>query len=305
MEISNTHPVDEPTEGFFLIILEHPGRVRSSGYTSISTARSIDPIPIIQLAYRDENGNVITEYPAFAESVSFVVSATLASKDGSKDILSINSIYRYSDTLDSPTTSTSSKPSNTALQYPEASRVSGDIESQPDPSSSDGSSPAQRRPPAVPGSSGTSSFTDPVRAPSFPSMLDTNPAAVPVASQDHHPLFGNTVSPSYSAKDLVGRQGIFFVFGNLCVRLEGIFRLKFKLVHLMLGLNPPLPRTLTTVISNQFESHSWRTFPGMGKISDLARNFVDQGVVKIIRKAQPAKRARSLDEGDSARERTR
>ncbi|KAI9201876.1 velvet factor-domain-containing protein [Polychytrium aggregatum] len=94
------------------------------------------------------------------------------------------------------------------------------------------------------------------------------------------PLFGNLVSPSQFAQGLDHATGVFFIFSNLCIRMEGSFRLQFTLVDLQ------LPKVLASAMSDIFVSHSWRTFPGMTKITPLTQHFVDQGVVKIVRKAQ-------------------
>ncbi|KAI9208370.1 velvet factor [Polychytrium aggregatum] len=101
------------------------------------------------------------------------------------------------------------------------------------------------------------------------------------------PLFGTLVSPSYLARGLDKIMGVFFIFGNLCVRIEGSFRLKFTLVDLKVADANPNPVVLTSVMSDVFESFSWRNFPGMAKISPLTKHLLDQGVVKIVRKAQP------------------
>ncbi|KAI9199430.1 uncharacterized protein BJ171DRAFT_213886 [Polychytrium aggregatum] len=51
----------------------------------------------------------------------------------------------------------------------------------------------------------------------------------------------------------------------------------------------PLPVTLLSMVSDAFRAYRWREFPGMMKITPLAKHLVMQGVVKVIRKVRPKK----------------
>jgi Velvet factor len=66
----------------------------------------------------------------------------------------------------------------------------------------------------------------PVRGPpDDPTNLSTQPSAQRL-------LYGSLVSSSYSLVDLSGQRGIFFVFPDVSVRIQGKFRLGINLSRL-------------------------------------------------------------------------
>lgn len=75
-------------------------------------------------------------------------------------------------------------------------------------------------------------------------------------------------------------DGGFFVFGDLSVKLEGQFRLKFS----MFEISNYSATNLKSVYSNVFQVYPSKTFPGMLESTFLSRSFSDQGVRIRIRK---------------------
>ncbi|KAI9333946.1 hypothetical protein DFJ73DRAFT_613955, partial [Zopfochytrium polystomum] len=69
-------------------------------------------------------------------------------------------------------------------------------------------------------------------------------------------LFGSLVSPCQFLTDLTGVKGAYFVFPELCVRVEGTFRLKIVVSDLssvgmaLVGVGPA--RTIATTITQPF-----------------------------------------------------
>jgi hypothetical protein len=70
------------------------------------------------------------------------------------------------------------------------------------------------------------------------------------------------------------------VFGDLSVKLEGQFRLKFS----MFEISSYGASNLKSIYSNIFQVYPAKTFPGMLESTFLSRSFSDQGVRIRIRK---------------------
>ncbi|KAI7898727.1 velvet factor-domain-containing protein [Cokeromyces recurvatus] len=93
-------------------------------------------------------------------------------------------------------------------------------------------------------------------------------------------LSGQTSSSMYKLKDVNNHDGGFFVFGDLSVKLEGQFKLKFS----MFEISKTGVTNLKSIYSNIFQVYSSKTFPGVLESTFLSRSFSDQGVRIRIRK---------------------
>ncbi|KAI9280669.1 velvet factor [Sporodiniella umbellata] len=93
-------------------------------------------------------------------------------------------------------------------------------------------------------------------------------------------LSGQTTSSMYKLKDINNQDGGFFVFGDLSVKLEGEFRLKFC----MFEINSLGASNLKCIYSDAFQVYSSKNFPGMLESTFLSRSFSDQGARIRIRK---------------------
>ncbi|SPO04808.1 uncharacterized protein DNG_07493 [Cephalotrichum gorgonifer] len=102
----------------------------------------------------------------------------------------------------------------------------------------------------------------------------------PVSCQNGNPLFGTQVSSLHKLKDTNNQDGGFFVFGDLSVKVEGRFRLKFTLYEVSNGE----VSQLGDITSRVFEVYSPKVFPGMEESTFLTRSFSDQGVRLRLRK---------------------
>lgn len=102
----------------------------------------------------------------------------------------------------------------------------------------------------------------------------------PVSCQNGNPLFGTQVSSLHKLKDTNNQDGGFFVFGDLSVKVEGKFRLKFTLYEVSNGEVSQLGE----ITSRVFEVYSPKVFPGMEESTFLTRSFSDQGVRLRLRK---------------------
>ncbi|MCJ1317587.1 hypothetical protein MMC15_002912 [Xylographa vitiligo] len=93
-------------------------------------------------------------------------------------------------------------------------------------------------------------------------------------------LAGTLVSSLHRLKDIDNTDGGFFVFGDLSVKVEGDFRLRFSLFEMF--------KTeviyIKSMLSDVFTVHAAKSFPGMSESTFLSRSFGDQGVRLRIRK---------------------
>ncbi|KAI0907082.1 velvet factor-domain-containing protein [Ustulina deusta] len=114
--------------------------------------------------------------------------------------------------------------------------------------------------------------------------------------QDHGPdemppanlMSGTMVSSLHRLKDPGDQEGAFFVFGDLTIRREGNYCLRFDLLQMEFGVSsdPDSLVTVTSVTSNPFRVYSQKNFPKQQKNEStfLTRSFSDQGVRLRVRK---------------------
>ncbi|KAK4200837.1 velvet factor-domain-containing protein [Triangularia verruculosa] len=95
-------------------------------------------------------------------------------------------------------------------------------------------------------------------------------------------LAGTVVSSLYNLKDTNNSQGGFFVFGDLSVKKEGVFRLEFILFEIKSQTKDCWQ--LSSCISDPFQVYANKAFPGLQESTFLTRTFSDQGVRLRLRK---------------------
>ncbi|KAL8683570.1 MAG: hypothetical protein Q9186_000482 [Xanthomendoza sp. 1 TL-2023] len=86
-------------------------------------------------------------------------------------------------------------------------------------------------------------------------------------------LSGSLVSSLHRLKDVDNSDGGFFVFGDLSVRVEGEYRLRFSLFEMC---NTEVVY-IKSILSSPFEVWTSKSFPGMLESTFLSRSFGDQG----------------------------
>ncbi|EFR03838.1 hypothetical protein MGYG_06837 [Nannizzia gypsea CBS 118893] len=96
-------------------------------------------------------------------------------------------------------------------------------------------------------------------------------------------LTGTLVSSLHRLKDINNKDGGFFVFGDLSVRVEGEFRLMFDLFELK-GAKRDQAIHIKRTSSNPFKVLPPKSFPGMAESTFMSKSFADQGVKLRIRK---------------------
>ncbi|CAO3586872.1 unnamed protein product [Absidia cylindrospora] len=111
---------------------------------------------------------------------------------------------------------------------------------------------------------------------------------------------GTTVQSLHCIKD-GGNEGAFFIFADVSIRMEGLFRLRFTLFEIMESHSI----SRCSVLSDVFQVYSPKSFPGMSESTLLTRSFSEQGVRIRIRKetrsnsSPPSKRRRSDGDNDN------
>ncbi|EEH20920.2 hypothetical protein PABG_03151 [Paracoccidioides brasiliensis Pb03] len=101
-------------------------------------------------------------------------------------------------------------------------------------------------------------------------------------------LAGTLVSSLHRLKDTDNLEGGFFVFGDLSIKIEGEFRLKFNLYEMRevkrCGGSRDEVVFIKSILSKPFTVSPPKNFPGMAESTWLSRSFADQGVKLRIRK---------------------
>ena len=95
-------------------------------------------------------------------------------------------------------------------------------------------------------------------------------------------LAGTLVSSLHRLKDISNKDGGFFVFGDISVKVQGTFRLHFSLYEFHKDHNEI--HFLTESISEKFKVLLPKDFKGMEESTYLSRAFSDQGVRLRLRK---------------------
>ncbi|KAH8730934.1 velvet factor, partial [Phaeosphaeriaceae sp. PMI808] len=95
-------------------------------------------------------------------------------------------------------------------------------------------------------------------------------------------LTGSLVSSLHRLKDVSNKDGGFFIFGDISVRVQGTFRLRFSLYEFQNG--GVEVQCLGTCNSDKFKVLPAKDFKGMEESTYLSRAFSDQGVRLRLRK---------------------
>ncbi|CAO3621777.1 unnamed protein product [Mucor fragilis] len=95
-----------------------------------------------------------------------------------------------------------------------------------------------------------------------------------------HPLrflIGSLVSSPSLLKDLNNDKAYYFAFPDLSIRMTGLYRLQFSLIHLARN------KVIQEVFSDPFTVFSAKSYPGMKESSPLSRHLAKQGLKLTVR----------------------
>ncbi|KAJ1995704.1 hypothetical protein GGI25_000680 [Coemansia spiralis] len=99
-------------------------------------------------------------------------------------------------------------------------------------------------------------------------------------------MTGSVVASLAHLKDIDGNDGAFFVFPDLSVRCEGVYKLKFSLFEIV-GNQVFFCKSITSAM---FTVYSAKKFPGMEESTRLTKLFAEQGLKIRVRKEQKSTR---------------
>ncbi|KAJ2374680.1 hypothetical protein IW150_002967, partial [Coemansia sp. RSA 2607] len=99
-------------------------------------------------------------------------------------------------------------------------------------------------------------------------------------------MAGPMVCPLHTLRDETSKQGAYFVFSDLSVRLEGTFRLRFDLFE----ITDDMVQRRASVVSGAFSVYSPKRFPGMMSSTKLSKLFAEQGLRIRIRSEEATKK---------------
>ncbi|RCI10278.1 hypothetical protein L249_8578 [Ophiocordyceps polyrhachis-furcata BCC 54312] len=108
-------------------------------------------------------------------------------------------------------------------------------------------------------------------------------------------LVGSLVSSIHRLRDTDNVEGGFFVFGDLSVKREGRFRLRFTLFER--DQHSSSFYFVSELVTNAFTVYSTKLFPGMADSTQLTRTFSNQGVKVRLRKDSSGMAARKRNRG--------
>jgi len=101
-----------------------------------------------------------------------------------------------------------------------------------------------------------------------------------LCDEDDEVLTGSVVSSLHRLKDIDNQDAGFFVFGDLAIKIAGVYRIHFSLFEMSNGQ----VITRDTIATEPFTVYSPKQFPGPLESTFLSRTFADQGVRMRIRK---------------------
>jgi hypothetical protein len=95
-------------------------------------------------------------------------------------------------------------------------------------------------------------------------------------------LSGTLVSSLHRLKDISNKDGGFFIFGDISIKVQGTFRLRFSLYNFLADTCEV--QCLAAITSDKFKVLLPKDFKGMEESTYLSRAFSDQGVRLRLRK---------------------
>lgn len=102
-------------------------------------------------------------------------------------------------------------------------------------------------------------------------------------------LVGSLVAVPFVAFDMQSQPGVFFIFNDLSIRMQGIYRLQFTLFEI--NPNTPVMPRLATVQSEPFEAFPPKQFPGVSESTELTKHLARQGASLHVRRDLSAHRS--------------
>ncbi|KAI7847305.1 velvet factor, partial [Circinella umbellata] len=109
-----------------------------------------------------------------------------------------------------------------------------------------------------------------------------------IAEPSKRNLVGSLVASAIKLYNVQGQLGIYFIFSDISVRLEGVYRLGFSLVDVRSPCisSDQSSSILAKIFTNAFTIYPAKSFPGVAGMTELSQCFLKQGVKIPVRKEE-------------------
>ncbi|KAI8141619.1 velvet factor, partial [Fennellomyces sp. T-0311] len=115
-------------------------------------------------------------------------------------------------------------------------------------------------------------------------------------------LVGNLVASAVKLYNVQGELGIYFIFSEISIRLEGTYRLGFSLIDVRLPCMSPDQSSgiLTKVYTDVVTIYTAKNFPGVAPRTELSQCFLRQGIKIPVRKEETGTKRPANDTEEEA-----
>lgn len=285
----------EDGKRYRLVVVQHPSRARMCGFGD-KDRRPLSPTLIVKLVITDEaTGEEIS--PLEVNTSLFLLATDLCHPDdlmlAPRNIL----VHHHASSLPVHPMQQGGPSGYPSDEYAHCSGPSyGNFAEGPGENEYRSGSGAQGS--GSPGSGGPSSI-NPFDRPSQNSMAFGGSNFVQGQAESYtRNLVGAAVASASVLKDEQDKWCIFFVFQDISVRTEGVYRIKLMFVNLEVRgrVGTGVAEALAETYTDPFTVYSPRRFPGMLDPTPLSRKLASQGIKIPVRNDK--KKQRRRNDGD-------
>lgn len=282
-----------------LVVVQHPSRARMCGFGD-KDRRPLSPTLIVKLVITDEaTGEEIS--PSEVNTSLFLLATDLCHPEdlmlAPRNIL----VHHHASSLSA----------HPAQHGGPGGYGTDEFGQRAGPSfgayAADGAGPSEdgyrsgSGPPGAAASSSTSAMTPYDRSPQ-PSMQFGGGSFAQQAQAESYTrnLVGAAVASASVLKDEQDKWCTFFVFQDISVRTEGVYRIKLTFVNLEVSgrVGTGVAESLAEIYTDPFTVYSPRRFPGMLDPTPLSRKLASQGIKIPVRNDKKKQRRQNDDGGD-------
>ncbi|SNX82530.1 uncharacterized protein MEPE_01236 [Melanopsichium pennsylvanicum] len=294
----------EDGKRYRLVVVQHPSRARMCGFGD-KDRRPLSPTLIVKLIITDEaTGEEFS--PLVINTSLFLLATDLCHPDdlmlAPRNIL----VHHHASSLPVQPMQHGGHAGYPGDEYAHRSGLSygnfgGDGQADGDYRSGNGAQVSGSPDSAMRGGSSASSSRSPFDRPPQGSMQFGGGSLVPGQAESYtRNLVGAAVASASVLKDEQDKWCIFFVFQDISVRTEGVYRIKLMFVNLEVRgrVGTGVAEALAETYTEPFTVHSPRRFPGMLDPTPLSRKLASQGIKIPVRNDKKKQRRRN-DDGDN------
>ncbi|GAC97113.1 hypothetical protein PHSY_004697 [Pseudozyma hubeiensis SY62] len=288
----------EDGKRYRLVVVQHPSRARMCGFGD-KDRRPLSPTLIVKLVITDEaTGEEIS--PSEVNTSLFLLATDLCHPDdlmlAPRNIL----VHHHASSLSAHSTQHGGPGGYATDEF--GQRAGPSLGAY----AADGAGPSEdgyrsgSGPPGAAASSSTSTMTPYERSPQASMQFGGTFAQQSQAESYTRNLVGAAVASASVLKDEQDKWCTFFVFQDISVRTEGVYRIKLTFVNLEVSgrVGTGVAEALSETYTEPFTVYSPRRFPGMLDPTPLSRKLASQGIKIPVRNDKKKQRRRNDDGGD-------